>query len=131
MLARVRKIILKSFFYFILLTNIIVITFKFFPIPITMLMIIRTIEQGLDNNRNIKLEKTWTPFSQIPNDVKLAVICAEDQNFMEHEGFDLDAIENAIQKNKTSKQTKGASTISQQTAKIFFYGQKEAGLEKA
>lgn len=130
MLARVRKIILKSLFYFILLTNIVVITFKFFPIPITMLMIIRTIEQGLDNNRNIKLVKTWTPFSQIPNDVKLAAICAEDQNFMEHEGFDLDAIENAIQKNKTSKRTKGASTISQQTAKNIFLWPKRSWFRK-
>ena len=52
--------------------------------------------------------------------LQLAVVCAEDQDFLEHEGFDFEAIEKAYKYNKTHKRKRGASTISQQTAKNVF-----------
>ncbi|MBI2269886.1 MAG: monofunctional biosynthetic peptidoglycan transglycosylase, partial [Bacteroidetes bacterium] len=48
------------------------------------------------------------------------VICSEDQNFLDHHGFDMDAIEKAVKHNKKHKRKRGASTISQQTAKNVF-----------
>lgn len=57
-------------------------------------------------------------------------MCSEDQLFMEHHGFDLKAIEKAMAYNKRKVKICGASTISQQTAKMCFYGKAEVGCER-
>jgi len=63
----------------------------------------------------------WTPSSRIPSEMKWAVILAEDENFYKHEGFDVKAIKNAIKYDLEKKSLKrGASTITQQTAKNLF-----------
>src|SRR6185369_9783181 len=63
----------------------------------------------------------WTPSSRIPAEMKWAVILAEDANFYKHEGFDVKAIKNAIKYDLEKKSLKrGASTITQQTAKNLF-----------
>jgi monofunctional biosynthetic peptidoglycan transglycosylase len=63
----------------------------------------------------------WTPSSRIPPEMKWAVILAEDANFYKHEGFDVKAIKNAIKYDLEKKSLKrGASTITQQTAKNLF-----------
>lgn len=62
----------------------------------------------------------WVPASQIAEVARKAVVASEDQKFWEHDGFDLEAIEKAREHNKRSKKRRGASTISQQTAKNLF-----------
>jgi monofunctional biosynthetic peptidoglycan transglycosylase len=63
----------------------------------------------------------WTPSNRIPPEMKWAVILAEDANFYKHEGFDVKAIKNAIKYDLEKKSLKrGASTITQQTAKNLF-----------
>jgi monofunctional biosynthetic peptidoglycan transglycosylase len=63
----------------------------------------------------------WTPSSRIPPEMKWAVILAEDANFYKHEGFDVKAIKNAIKYDLEKKSLKrGASTLTQQTAKNLF-----------
>jgi monofunctional biosynthetic peptidoglycan transglycosylase len=63
----------------------------------------------------------WTPSSRIPAEMKWAVILAEDANFYKHDGFDVKAIKNAIKYDLEKKSLKrGASTITQQTAKNLF-----------
>ena len=63
----------------------------------------------------------WTPSGRIPPEMKWAVILAEDANFYKHEGFDVKAIKNAIKYDLEKKSLKrGASTITQQTAKNLF-----------
>ena len=65
--------------------------------------------------------RNWTPSSRIPAEMKWAVILAEDANFYKHEGFDVKAIKNAIKYDLEKKSLKrGASTITQQTAKNLF-----------
>ncbi len=65
--------------------------------------------------------RTWTPSGRIPSEMKWAVILAEDANFYTHEGFDVKAIKNAIKYDLEKKSLKrGASTITQQTAKNLF-----------
>ena len=70
----------------------------------------------------MKLKKDWTPIDEMSATMPLAVIASEDQNFEEHFGFDLDAIRKAQEYNERhkGKRMKGASTISQQTAKNVF-----------
>lgn len=63
--------------------------------------------------------------------MKMAVICGEDQRFKDHMGFDFKAIEKAIEHNIKGGKTRGASTISQQTAKTYSSGKVVPGSEKA
>ncbi|NKF22228.1 monofunctional biosynthetic peptidoglycan transglycosylase [Solimonas marina] len=65
----------------------------------------------------------WVPRSKIAGTMRKAVVASEDQKFYQHHGFDIDAIEKAREHNKHSKHIRGASTISQQTAKnLFLWG---------
>jgi monofunctional glycosyltransferase len=84
-------------------------------------MVIRLFEQVADG-REMKLKKEWKPIDKISLNLALAVIASEDQLFLEHFGFDIDAIKKAYESNnKKIKHTiKGASTISQQVAKNVF-----------
>ncbi len=71
--------------------------------------------------------RTWTPSSRIPAEMKWAVILAEDANFYTHEGFDVKAIKNAIKYDLEKKSLKrGASTITQQTAKNLFLSREKS-----
>lgn len=78
-----------------------------------------------------KLYKDWVSADQISDNMKRAVIASEDQLFNEHFGFDIEAIEKAMKYNqRQSKKVKGASTISQQTAKNVFLWQGRNYLRK-
>ncbi|MCC7303250.1 MAG: monofunctional biosynthetic peptidoglycan transglycosylase [Bacteroidia bacterium] len=104
---------------FFALSILSVILFRWVPVPLTPLMLIRCIEQKQEG-KQIRLEHNWVSLDQISPHLQLAVVCAEDQNFILHFGFDRVAIEKAIKHNKTHKKKRGASTISQQTAKNVF-----------
>ena len=68
-----------------------------------------------------KLRYSWVPYERISPHLKRAVVAAEDAKFLEHEGFDWEAIQKAIEKNeRRGKVVAGASTISQQLAKNLF-----------
>ncbi len=118
-LYRVWKIGLKISLWFIAISIALVILFKWVPIPITPLMVIRCIEHKSDG-KEMKLKKTWKPLEEISPDLQLAVVCSEDQNYLKHHGFDFGAIKKAMKHNKKNKRKRGASTISQQTAKNVF-----------
>jgi monofunctional biosynthetic peptidoglycan transglycosylase len=89
------------------------------PVPVTPLMLIRCVEQKVDG-KDMKLKKDWVSLDDISPNLQLAVVCSEDQNFIKHNGFDFKAIDKAMAYNETHKKTRGASTISQQTAKNLF-----------
>lgn len=85
-------------------------------------MIIRCVEQKQDG-KDMKLKKDWVSYDEISPALPLAVVAAEDQLFLDHYGFDFNAIEKALKNNEKKskrKKMKGASTISQQTAKNVF-----------
>lgn len=73
-----------------------------------------------------KLRHTWVPYDRISPHLKRAIIAAEDARFLEHEGFDVEGIQAAVEKNlKKGKLVAGGSTISQQLAKnLFLSGQR-------
>lgn len=93
------------------------ILYRFVPVPLTPLMVQRYFE--LEDGR---IDKEWKSLEAISPALPLAVVTAEDQKFEDHYGFDLEAIEKAVKYNKKHKgrKVKGASTISQQTAKNVF-----------
>lgn len=77
------------------------------------------------------VKNQWVPLEHISKHApQLAVICAEDQKFLEHHGFDLKAIQEAYERNKQGKKLLGGSTISQQTAKNVFLWQGRSWLRK-
>ncbi len=119
LLFRIGKFCLKVSLWFIAISIALVVLFRWVPIYITPLMVKRCIEQKIDG-KEMKLEKTWKPLEEISPSLQLAVVCSEDQNFLKHRGFDFGAIKKAIAHNKKSKRKRGASTISQQTAKNVF-----------
>ncbi|HAY27055.1 MAG TPA: monofunctional biosynthetic peptidoglycan transglycosylase [Candidatus Accumulibacter phosphatis] len=68
-----------------------------------------------------QLRKQWVPYDRISLNLKRAIVAAEDARFVDHEGFDWDGIQYAIEKNqRTGRVVAGGSTISQQLAKNLF-----------
>ena len=124
MLKKILRILFKTALWFFAISILSVIIFRFVPIPVTPLMLIRCVEQKWDG-KEMKLKKDWVSLDKISSAMPLAVIAAEDQKFEEHFGFDLEAIRKAENYNKKhqGKRMKGASTISQQMAKNVFLWQ--------
>lgn len=74
-----------------------------------------------EKNPAARLKQQWVPYSKIANNLKRAVLVAEDDKFTDHEGFDWDGIQKAMEKNeKKGKVVAGGSTITQQLAKNLF-----------
>lgn len=119
MIKRFFKFCIKIIFWLFVFSIAIVILYKWVPVPITPLMLIRNVEQ-IQSNKKIILKHDWVPIEEISKNLQIAVICSEDQNFLIHNGFDVEAIEKAIDHNKKGKRIRGASSISQQTAKNVF-----------
>ena len=98
-----------------------VIIYRFVPVCVTPLMLIRCVEQ-LKAGKQLKMSHDWVSLRHMSPSMPIAVIASEDGRFMEHHGFDFKAIEQAAKRNKEhpEKRKLGASTISQQTAKNVF-----------
>jgi len=103
----------KLVLWFVGLSLALVVVYRFVPPPVTITML-------LDENG---ITKNWEPLSNIDRNLVAAVIAAEDGKFCSHNGFDTEAIEKAIQHNAQGGRIRGASTISQQTAKNVFLWQ--------
>ena len=84
------------------------------PVYITPLMITRSIEN------DDEMQHKWVPIEEISENMALAVVSSEDNLFMSHSGFDFDQIQKAIEEAEKTGHQRGASTISQQTAKNVF-----------
>jgi monofunctional biosynthetic peptidoglycan transglycosylase len=96
-------------------------------------MVIRTTEQLIDG-KDIKIKKDWVSINEMSHYLPVAVIASEDQRFLEHYGFDWEAIKKAyeLNKKKTRKgKVLGASTISQQVAKNVFLWPSRSFIRKA
>lgn len=109
--------LLKFLLLLFIITVAWVTLYKFVNPSITPLMLIRYFEQP-SGQRSIKTE--WVSYDDISNNMKMAVIAAEDQTFPFNNGFDFNSIEEAIDDRLEGGRLRGASTISQQTAKNVF-----------
>ena len=120
MLQRVGQFIKKFMIWSFIASIVSVIFFRFVPPPFTPLMLIRCVEQKL-HGKEVRMTKDWESLDHISKNYVMAVIASEDQNFYNHYGFDFNAIQKAFKNNSKKKvKIKGASTISQQTAKNLF-----------
>lgn len=107
------KLVAKIAVGFMVISLLLVIVFRFVPVFYTATMV-------LDPNPVVR---NWEPLSSIDRNLVAAVIAAEDGKFCSHDGFDREAIENAINRNMKGGRIRGGSTISQQTAKNVFLWQ--------
>ena len=113
------KILRWAIALFFSTTILAVVAYRFMPVYLTPLMVIRCVEQSKDG-RSLKLHHHWVSMDKISPHMPVAVMASEDQRFLLHHGFDYKAIEKATKRNKSGKRMLGASTISQQTAKNVF-----------
>lgn len=98
---------------------LLVLALKVLPVYFTPLIGIRTLNQ-VYAEKKVVLNKDWVPIEEISPYLCLAVIASEDQKFLNHNGFDWEALESAMADYKTGKRLRGGSTISNQTAKNVF-----------
>lgn len=105
------------------------ILYRWVPVPLTPLMVIRCVEQ-MNNGKTMTLKHDWVSLDEISPKLQLAVVCSEDQNYLKHYGFDWGAIEKAMKSNDSGKKIRGGSTISQQTAKNVFLWQGRSYIRK-
>ena len=118
----IRKI-QKTFQWIVLLffgsTIFFVILYRFVPVPVTPLMVIRCLQQA-SRGEKIRMRHHWIPLEEMSEYLPVAVIASEDQRFLQHHGFDITEIMNAVEEQMSGKRRRGGSTISQQTAKNVF-----------
>ncbi|WP_313055792.1 monofunctional biosynthetic peptidoglycan transglycosylase [Pseudomonas lopnurensis] len=115
LLRRLSKLLL----WLLALSALLVLLLRWVPPPFTALMVERKLESWR-NGQAIDLTRDWRPWRELPDDLKMAVIAAEDQKFAEHWGFDIAAIRAALSHNESGGSLRGASTLSQQVAKNLF-----------
>lgn len=126
---RIFRYIRNLVIFFFASTILTVIIYRFLPVYITPLMVIRSVEQ-IASGEKPTLKHTWVSFDNISPNLPMAVISSEDNRFADHNGFDFVEIEKAMKENETRKRKRGASTISQQTAKNVFLWPKSSWLRK-
>ena len=105
--------IVKLVVAFFLISILWVVAYRFINPPITATMVADLVA-GRGATRD------WMPISQLDRDMVRAAIAAEDSKFCQHNGFDFEAIEDAMKRNASGGRIRGGSTISQQTAKTTF-----------
>ncbi|HWU67733.1 MAG TPA: monofunctional biosynthetic peptidoglycan transglycosylase [Stenotrophobium sp.] len=115
-----KRILLVTLLALFLLSALPVVAFRWLPVPVSAFILEQRIENLTDDKQHPPVEYDWVPMDRISRWAGLAVVAAEDQKFPYHHGFDVEAIEDAREHNLTHRRKRGASTISQQTAKNLF-----------
>jgi monofunctional glycosyltransferase len=100
--------------------------------PSTSSFMENTLETLQDKNPHAELRHRWLPYSRISNNLKRALVAAEDAKFVDHDGFDWEGIADAAEKNlHRGRIVAGGSTISQQLAKNLFLSKQRTPWRKA
>ncbi|WP_417509229.1 monofunctional biosynthetic peptidoglycan transglycosylase [Methylophaga sp.] len=129
MLNKIKRIFIKWLLYamlgWLVLSLLIVLTFRWLNPPVSMVML----ERWLTHD-DYSIQQTWLSWDEMPKKAALAVITSEDQRFPLHQGFDVDAIMKALNEAEEGGRLRGASTISQQVAKNMFLWTSRSWLRK-
>ena len=125
-----KLLLIKLPLAFVAVTVLWVLMLKWVPVWVTPLMVSRSIEYR--NDDTFRTQKKWRRYERISPEMAKAVIASEDNLFAEHNGFDWKEMRKAINDHKTKgKKLRGASTISQQTAKNVFLFPSRSFVRKA
>ncbi len=105
---------------FVLLSILVVLILRWANPPITSYMVQNQILARWNNEKNFKLRHQWVDRQHISWTIKIATITSEDQGFAENWGFDFQQIQKALEGSNSLSTARGASTITQQTARNLF-----------
>lgn len=104
----------------VLLSIVQVLVLRVVDPPFSAFMAIRQFEALREGDTGFRIAYDWRDLDAIAPSLPLAAVAAEDQNFARHRGFDIEAIERALEHNARGGRVRGGSTISQQLAKNLF-----------
>ncbi|HTF03181.1 MAG TPA: monofunctional biosynthetic peptidoglycan transglycosylase [Bacteroidia bacterium] len=110
--------LLRFFVFSVSFSVVLVLVLKWLPIGWTPLMFFREMGDKIPEKTPVRHE--WITVNEIPPALELAVVCTEDQRFLTHYGFDFEQIKEAMDEAESGGRNRGASTITQQTAKNVF-----------
>ncbi|PKV75692.1 monofunctional biosynthetic peptidoglycan transglycosylase [Pontibacter ramchanderi] len=127
----IRLIVTKLLLSLVLLSVLWVLVYRWVAPPVTLHMVKRRAEAGTAQRSEAAIRYTYVPLEEMSEQLPLAVVASEDQLFLEHSGFDFDAIADAFKRNQKGKNIRGGSTISQQVAKNVFLWHGRSYLRKA
>ena len=113
--GRVRLAILTVVLFGLCVPIVLVLPLRWIPPPTTAFMLRHRFVVG--GNIDSSSRYRWTDWDHISPHVAVAVIAAEDQKFLDHHGFDVESIQDALANAKRGRRLRGASTISQQVSK--------------
>lgn len=130
MLRKLWKWFKRLILFFFISSLFMVLIYRWVPVFVTPLMLIRSLEHVFSGEMP-RMHKKWIPLNEISKYLPKAVMAGEDQNFMNHSGFDFKAMKKAFKYNKKGKKIRGGSTISQQTAKNVFLWPARSYIRKA
>lgn len=129
MLGKLQKLLRWIVLLFFGSTILAVLVYKWCPVYVTPLMVIRCAQQ-VSHGEKIRLKHHWVPLDSMSIYMPVAVMASEDQRFLTHNGFDFIEINKTIKERKSGKRFRGGSTISQQTAKNVFLWPKQSWVRK-
>ncbi len=120
----IKKVVI-AFLVYVAMSAVIVLFFRFVNPAVTSVILSKS-DNPISQFLSLKdFDQSWTSIENISKYAPLAVVASEDQIFFEHFGFDFEQIEKAIKENERRRKVRGASTITQQTAKnLFLWGGK-------
>ncbi len=129
--TKIKRLLLRTLLGLALLWGGGILLFSFMPVPFSAVMAERQISAWLGGDFSYVAHSDWVGMDDISPWMGLAVIAAEDQTFPAHWGFDVDAIQKAVSHNeRNGSRIRGASTLSQQTAKNLFLWDGRSWLRK-
>ena len=128
-MKKVLRILRNLILFFFISTILTVVIYRFIPVYFTPLMVIRSTQQIFKGEKPV-WHHSWVSFDKISPPLPMAVIASEDNRFATHNGFDFIEIKKAMKENETRKRKRGASTISQQTAKNVFLWPQSSWMRK-
>ena len=119
------KLLFKALLLGVLLMVGLILALRWIPPPTSAFMLRAEFEAWREGRQDFTLRQQWVGMASISPTVGQAVLAAEDQSFIQHHGFNFEAMIQAFKRNQHSKRIRGGSTISQQTAKnLFLYPQR-------
>ena len=126
----VQHLVRRLLIFFFASSILAVVAYRWVPVYVTPLMLIRCSQQ-ISRGENIRLRHHWVSLDEgMSLYMPVAVIASEDQLFLSHHGFDWSQISHAVSERRAGKRQRGASTISQQTAKNVFLWPSHSWLRK-
>jgi monofunctional biosynthetic peptidoglycan transglycosylase len=119
-ISRLLRIIGRVILATVAFSVIVVLCLRWVPPPTSAFMLEQQVDRFFQGKHQPPIRYRWVAWKAISSQMPLAIIAAEDQKFPQHWGFDVQAISEAMEKNKQGNNLRGASTITQQVAKNLF-----------